>query len=97
MFGRRSSTTPVSEAGLRKYDDLPAAEAAVKAWTTPGNNPDWNAERMEDVRAAMPLLARALDRLANEATTPGPGRRRATVPPAPASALEIARSYWEIK
>jgi hypothetical protein len=52
---------------LKQYDDLPAIEAAIKAWTNPGPSPYWHARMQDKVRGHMPLLARALDRLAEEA------------------------------
>ena len=58
-----SKKTPVTHNGLRKYDHLPPEFAIYMAWTTPGINPQWNAERKQEVRVGMPLLARALDRL----------------------------------
>lgn len=58
--------TPVTPAGLRMYDHLPAAEAVVSAWVTPGRVPGWDVEVAREIRAAAPLLARALDRLAAE-------------------------------
>lgn len=58
--------TPTTPRGLRRYDDLPPAEAVVQAWTSPGPRPDWHHACVAEVRAAMPLLARALDRLADE-------------------------------
>lgn len=57
--------TPTTPSGLRQYDALAAAEAAVRAWTTPGPNPAWHAASVRDVRDRMPLLARALDLLAD--------------------------------
>lgn len=60
--GRRTPTTP---AGLHQYDSLPAVQAVVKAWTVPGGHPDWHDAMREHVRLEMPVLARALDRLAN--------------------------------
>ena len=58
--------TPVTPGGLRKYDDLPPVEALVKAWTTPGRAPLWNEHAKQVARNAMPLTARALDRLVEE-------------------------------
>lgn len=58
--------TPVTPEGLRTYDDLPAVEAVVAAWTTPGRRPDWDREVAREFRDAAPVLARALDRLAAE-------------------------------
>lgn len=74
--------TPVTAAGLRKYDDLPAALAAVKAWTNPGNEPRWDRQRKAEARAGLPVLARALDRLATSrgpwVIADGHGRHRKT-------------------
>ncbi len=47
-------------------DGMPPAEAVVMAWTYPGRRPDWHAMCKAELRASMPLLARALDRLAAE-------------------------------
>lgn len=58
--------TPTTDRALRKYDRHPATEAAVLAWATPGPHPAWHREAQEEVRRAMPLLARALDRAARE-------------------------------
>jgi hypothetical protein len=55
--------TPVTPAGLRKYDQLTAADAARRAWSQPGSNPGWDADVRETIRALHPLLARALDRM----------------------------------
>lgn len=74
--------TPVTPAGLRKYDDLPAALAVVRAWTNPGNEPGWDSRCKREARAALPVLARALDRLAVErgpwVIQDGAGRHRRT-------------------
>ncbi len=59
-------TTPTTPDGLRQYDHLPAAEAARLAWTSPGYHSGWHRQMQDRVRAAMPVLARALDRLADE-------------------------------
>lgn len=58
--------TPTTPAGEQRYDHLPAAEAVRAAWTQPGLNPAWHAEAQQVVRDAMPLVARALERLAAE-------------------------------
>jgi hypothetical protein len=58
--------TPTTAQGLRQYDRFPAAEAAVLAWDNPGPRPAWHRAMKEEVRNAMPLLARALDRLVGE-------------------------------
>jgi hypothetical protein len=60
------SHTPTTEAGLRRLDSLPAAEAVLVAWTAPGPRPDWHFKMQAEVRDSMPVLARALDRLARE-------------------------------
>jgi hypothetical protein len=56
--------TPITKAGLEKYDKLSPMDAAVKAWITPGPNPAWHAAQQKAVQDTMPLLARALDRAA---------------------------------
>jgi hypothetical protein len=58
--------TPTTPAGLRRYDQLDPAAAVLAAWTQPGANPGWHADAQHAVRRSMPLLARALDRLAQE-------------------------------
>lgn len=68
-------TTPTTPEGMAQYDDLPPAEAVVLAWTNPGDHPAWHRDRQAELRKAMPLLARALDRLAEYERTP-PHRRR---------------------
>jgi hypothetical protein len=57
--------TPVTDEGLTQYDDLPPAVAVMMAWSEAGDNPRWHALRQDDVRAEMPVLARALDRLSS--------------------------------
>ena len=56
--------TPTTPAGREQLDRLDPLEAAVVAWTTPGNYPYWHELAREEVRRSMPLLARALDRAA---------------------------------
>ena len=55
--------TPVTQDGLTMYDDLDAVKAVVEAWTSSGNNVEWHYGCKHEVRCAMPLLARAIDRL----------------------------------
>lgn len=62
LWSVRGKKTPVTAQGLKKYDHLPAAEAILAAWTTPGSHPDWNEACKDEVRNLMPLLARAMDR-----------------------------------
>lgn len=52
--------------GLRRYDALNPEEAVSLAWTLPGVHPRYHAEQQQIVRERMPLLARALDRMAEE-------------------------------
>ena len=54
--------TPVTSRGRAAYDHLPPLEAIVKAWTEPGPSSYWHREAQDQVRRAMPVLARALDR-----------------------------------
>lgn len=63
---RAVAETPVTEEGLAKYDDLPAGLAVAHAWSDTGNNPHYHRMMQDDVRAQMPLLARALDRMVDE-------------------------------
>lgn len=58
--------TPVTAAGLLKYDHLPAIEAVLAAWREPGPRPDWHRATQQEVRDCMPLLARAIERLVVE-------------------------------
>ena len=51
---------------LRKYDHLPPREAVVEAWVNVGDSPGWHAAAMCHVANVMPLLARAIERLALE-------------------------------
>ena len=59
--------TPTTPAGLRSLDDEDALAAIVSAWTVPGPRPRWHQAAQGEVRRAMPVLARALDRAAAEA------------------------------
>lgn len=47
------------------YDHLHPVDAVLCAWTVPGPVPAYHAAMQQQVRDAMPLLARALDRAAN--------------------------------
>jgi hypothetical protein len=58
--------TPYTEAGLRQYDQLPVLTAIKQAWTNPGPNSGWHLQAQSEVRSAMPVLARMLDRLTSE-------------------------------
>jgi hypothetical protein len=59
-------TTPTDPPGLSQYDHLPALDAVRLAWMNPGRDPEWHRRMQEEVRRAMPVLARALDRMADE-------------------------------
>lgn len=65
LRGRKQNEekTPVTEEGLRQFDDLSPGYAVMLAWTDPGANPRWHDKARDEVRSQMPLLARALDRM----------------------------------
>lgn len=65
-FGWRWPYTPTSGAGRTVLDHLPPEVALVRAWTEPGSNPRWHRMCVQVVRDCMPVLARALDRLAEQ-------------------------------
>jgi len=58
--------TPVSSDGLRRYDSFDPLFAIALAWTVAGLKPRWHRRAQKVVRKAMPLLARALDRLVED-------------------------------
>lgn len=58
------SLTSATAAGLRLYDHLKPDDAVVRAWSRPGPNARLHYEMQDQLRRTMPLLARALDRLA---------------------------------
>jgi len=60
---RVNTPTPATEDGLKSYDRDDPVTAVFKAWNEPGRNLVWHRSKQDQVRAAMPLLARALDRL----------------------------------
>lgn len=64
-----SDKTPVTDSGLRKYDDLPPKYAVLRAWREPGRDAGWHEAQRRVLRRTMPLLARALDRLEAEGKT----------------------------
>lgn len=55
--------TPVTQSGIEMYDHLTPAEAVLAAWSNPGSSPEWHERTQAIVRANMPVMARALDRL----------------------------------
>lgn len=52
---------------IGQYDHLDPLEAVLQAWNDPGQDPEIAEAAREEVRQVMPLLARALERLAGEA------------------------------
>ena len=72
--------TPRTPEGLRSLDHLEPADAVLRAWTEPGPHPEWHERTRAELHLAMPLLARALDRLEAEAgrprQLPDPDRRQ---------------------
>ena len=62
----KAEITPVTEEGLKQYDELPSGVAVLMAWAEPGGNPLFHFEMQEEVRKKMPVLARALDRYIND-------------------------------
>lgn len=63
---KQEAETPVTKEGLVQYDELPSGVAVLMAWTEAGGNPLHHFKMQDEVRKKMPLLARALDRMANE-------------------------------
>jgi hypothetical protein len=58
---------PGHEERMARWDQLPAAEAAARAWLDPGPQAGtWHRDAREDVEFLLPMLARALDRLVLE-------------------------------
>lgn len=58
--------TPVTELGMMKFDKMDSLDAALAAWNDPGKHPSWHKICQDNVRQAMPLLAKALDRASRE-------------------------------
>lgn len=59
-----SDAPPVTPEGLAQFDNLPAEEAVLKAWTETGPYSDYHQHVQNQIRRQMPVLGRALDRLA---------------------------------
>lgn len=55
--------TPVTRKGLKQFDWMTPEQAVLNAWTQVGGHPEYHRKMEQQVREAMPLLARALDRL----------------------------------
>jgi len=66
LLGWRWPYTPRTARGLTKFDGLPPEEALARAWSQPGSHPRWHRLTQQVVRDCMPLVARALDRLAEQ-------------------------------
>lgn len=49
--------TPVTPAGLARYDDLPPAQALQCAWRNPGRKPEYHLKAQRYVRTIRPILA----------------------------------------
>lgn len=58
--------TSVTQEDLEQFDGLTAIEAVAKAWSESGEFPTWHYRMQQIVRKTMPVLGRALDRLATE-------------------------------
>lgn len=58
--------TPVTKTGLEQYDHLPAAEAVVAALVNPGQHLEFHKAKLSELSRNMPVLYRALVRLAKE-------------------------------
>lgn len=61
------SNTPVTRKGLKQFDRMTPEQAILNAWTQVGGHPNYHRKMQLEVRDAMPLLARALDRLVDSA------------------------------
>lgn len=55
--------TPITETALRCWDDLDPVEAIRRSWELVGLYPLHHFEAQGIIRATMPLLGRALDRM----------------------------------
>lgn len=62
-FDRSDGQSPVTEEGLKMFDDIQAEYAIYLAWNDPGEHAYFHEIQKDKVRKAMPLLGRALDRL----------------------------------
>lgn len=67
-----SPASRLSMAALLRYDHLLPVEAVVAAWTASGRLPNQRKIAQHAVRDIMPVLARALNRLADEYGRPPP-------------------------
>lgn len=58
---------PGHEERMSRWDSLPAAEAAARAWLDPGPQAGtWHGAARSEIERLMPMLSRALDRLVVE-------------------------------
>ena len=58
--------TPINYRALTELAKIPPVDAVVDAWTNAGENPHWHEVAKYQVRRCMPLLAEALELLAEE-------------------------------
>lgn len=63
---KMEGSEPLTEDILKQYDDLPSGMAIYLAWVEDGSSPRSRKKMKESVRAQMPVLARALDRMVEE-------------------------------
>ena len=61
---------------IKLYDHLPAEQAVLAAWVNPGLSLEYHRVKRNKVIANMPVLARALDRLAVEGKRPKNWRKK---------------------
>lgn len=60
--------TPISDDKMEMYDHLTPEMAVFRAWTEPGENYNWHLSQQRNVTRMMPLLGRALNRMAEDRT-----------------------------
>lgn len=82
-------TTPTTPAGLAQFDHLDPVEAVARAYTERGRAPYLHLRAVAELHRTMPVLARALDRLAG----PGPHERITTTVGVAGVAWRGERSY----
>ena len=56
--------TPATDEALAQLDTQDPVAAVISAWTVPGEHPEWHRMMQRQVSIQMPVLAKALDRLA---------------------------------
>lgn len=58
--------TPEPEVDITEYDELPPGVAVTLAWFETGEDPIKHYKQQDAIRAHMPVLGRALDRMHND-------------------------------